>query len=67
MAKSLVYDYSFRVDVFQLDGREYHYNGSTWSYVIGNTIEQIIDYDKENELNQLYKEWRQTGEETDYE
>ena len=67
MSKSFEYDYSFRVDVFLLDGVEYHCYGTTWAYVIGGRIEQILDYDKENELNQLYREWRQKGEEADYE
>jgi hypothetical protein len=50
-----------------LDGVEYHYTGNTWYYVIGGNIEEILDYDEENELNQLYRDWRGKGGEADYE
>jgi hypothetical protein len=56
----LEYQYSLKVDVFDLDGVEYHFTGSTWNRVYGESVESVLNPLEENRLNQLYAEWQKT-------
>lgn len=58
---SLEYQYSLKVDVFYLNGIEYHYTGTTWNRVYGESVESVLDPVEEDKLNKLYAEWRDAG------
>ena len=40
---------------------EYHFTGSTWNRVYGESVESVLNPLEENRLNQLYAEWRDAG------
>jgi hypothetical protein len=59
------FEFSHRteIEVFEWEGEEYGFNGSDWLWYVGDSIEYTYDIDLVTKLNQMYKEWRESGKE----